>query len=134
MHIRELTDPVAIDCALQGRDVPPAAAIPPLPPPIDPSHPRSVHSVIRGRADAPPILSWPDQAGAPDYIVEFSIDHFLNVEHSTDWHGERIATNSYQPAADLWAMAPANRTLFWRVKTRGHSTVITEGAIAPVRP
>jgi MoaA/NifB/PqqE/SkfB family radical SAM enzyme len=132
MHIRELSDPVAIDRALQGMNVPSAGAIGALPPSVDPTHPRSLDSVIRGRADAPPTLRWSGRADVADYVVEFSIDHFLSVEYSTDWHGERVTADSYRPAAELWAQAPANRTVFWRATARGEPAVAGEGSIAPV--
>ena len=138
-HIREITDPTEIQEWLQGR----------LPPEKNDQEVLSARLSTHRKRDmdedfAPegtpligtpaPTLSWEEVAGAENYWVEFSIDGFHTIEFSSDWHDQRVPTNTYTFPDWVWAQAPTGVEIHWRAKVRsnGKELEVGWGSISPI--
>jgi hypothetical protein len=65
-------------------------------------------------------------------VLEFSTDRFVTLIYSTAWAGIALPIGSWTPPAELWRSAPADRTVFWRVRSRASETnLVASGRIAP---
>lgn len=127
-NYRELDDPHEI-AAVLGKARPPE--VHELGEPSAVLDPRRAHE-RESRRDEPHELRWSAAAQPADAVLEFSTDRFVTLIYSTAWAGIALPIGSWVPPAKLWRSAPADRTVFWRVRSRASETsLVASGRIAP---
>jgi hypothetical protein len=85
------------------------------------------------RSDDPPRVRWSEPVDPSAAVLEFSTDHFVTLLFSTAWWEVPVDSDGWQIPGQLWQRAPGDRTIFWRLVTRGGSSTaqLASGRIAP---
>ena len=65
--------------------------------------------------DVPPVLSWPASDVARCYVVEFSMNEFMEVVFTSSEHIPELTSHAYSIPDWAWQKAPWFRVIYWRV-------------------
>jgi MoaA/NifB/PqqE/SkfB family radical SAM enzyme len=137
--IKEITDPAEIARALQGRALPPPAALPPILLPVV----EAGSVLVAGTPEAPgisatpPALAWPAIEGALGYEFQASSDEPRNaLRFDTAQRGLALAEPTFSIPEWLWTLAPLGARVDWRGIARFPDArrVVARGSVVRVEP
>lgn len=131
--VRRTDDPAVIGMVLGDAAVPEPSQFLPVPDALGLAFAKSPQK----RAEPPATICWSLVHEAVGYRVEFAMDPFYGLVHVSETIAAEQQRSSYTVPEDLWRLAPAHRSVYWRVIASladGTERRIAKGLIPPEKP